>query len=51
LAVPVRKVGVACERCALQNCPERVAPAEGLESKRKAEAMQKAFEGLLNHLV
>jgi transcriptional regulator with XRE-family HTH domain len=45
-SVPIRQVGVACERCTATNCELRVAPPLGVQEKLKAKKMLKALAEL-----
>jgi len=49
-SIPIRKVGVSCERCSAVDCQERAAPAKALEEKRKTERMQKHLDKLIEQL-
>jgi transcriptional regulator with XRE-family HTH domain len=45
-AISVKQVGVACERCAAENCQERVAEPVVLLEKQKSQQMQDALSRL-----
>jgi predicted transcriptional regulator len=42
-AIPNDAVGVTCERCAIQNCKERVSPPLRLEERARRQQIQKAL--------
>ena len=45
-AIPVRQVGVACERCTYLNCPERAADPLTVAEKNTTDEMQEALDAL-----
>lgn len=46
-AIPKREVGVTCERCAIQNCKERVAPPVIIQRRGNRKKMQVALNKLM----
>ena len=45
--IPVKRVGVACERCTAQDCTDRKADPIALETESKATRMQNALNQLI----
>jgi transcriptional regulator with XRE-family HTH domain len=48
--IPVKRVGVACERCSATDCQDRKADAIALENESKATRMQKALKQLIEKM-
>lgn len=48
--IPVRRVGVACERCTAQHCEDRKAQPIALENESKATRMQNALKQLIEKM-
>ena len=46
-AIPSRMVNNTCERCAIENCQERVAAASVIDARKKRKAMQQALDKIL----
>jgi len=49
-SIPIRQVGVACERCSAKDCVDRAAPPIALENESKATRMQNALEQLIEKM-